>query len=336
MIERAKDLDSFNAELQLKPTSQNDSTTSELWDLQSDEVAGRTRPLQRNEMPDRGEIITGFIDVQQTFLSYTVMAFDLRGRGYVMDYGTFPEQPTRYYQKGNVTNTLKDEFGDLPLADLITSGLDELVGDLMAREFIRDQRVFSIDKLGIDNRFALVANDIRSFVLESTHKSRLVPQLGHFIGVNSRAWQKLSGGKVRRTRGVNVAYRDPPKGIKGVQELHVDTNYWKCQLASGLSVPMTSQTAISLYEDAPQNHLLLGEHCESEQPFWEENKNGDKLIVWKAGSQPCENEKWDEMTGCMALASTLGVFAKSKKTNTGQSGGKKKRGSRAYNMNLNL
>ncbi|EMI21060.1 hypothetical protein RMSM_02013, partial [Rhodopirellula maiorica SM1] len=336
MIERAKDLDSFNAELQLKPTTQNDSTTSELWSLQSDEVARRIRPYKRGEMPDRAEIITGFIDVQQEFLSWTIMAFDLRGRGHVMDYGTFPEQPTRYYSKRAIANTLQDEFGEMPVADLITAGLDVLTEDLLGREFIRDQRVFSIDKLAIDNRFALVANDIRSFVLESPLRSRLVPQLGHFIGANTRAWQKLSGGKVRRTRGVNVAYRDPPKGQRGVAELHVDTNYWKCQLAIGLSVPLSSQTAITLYEDTQENHLLLGEHCEAEDPFFEENKNGDKTIVWRARNRPSENEHWDEMTGCMAVASTLGVFAKSKKTNTGQSGGKKKRGSRAYNMNLNL
>ncbi len=338
MILKNKDEDAFAAEMQLSPNTGGAETGSDLFDLQSDEIARRIRPYKRGVMPSGAEIVTAFIDIQKEFLSYMVMAFSMQGRGYVIDYGSFPDQRKPYYSKQDIANSFEDEFGPMPLADHITQGLDILTDDLLSREFIEDgKRVYSIEKLGVDNRWALVAPDVRAFALESRHRSRLVPMIGHFVGAKTRPWQRISAEKSRRTRGVGVAYKDAPKGTRGIPELHHDTNMHKSNLASGLTVPITSQTAITVFEDTPQNLQMLGDHCEAEQPFIEESKDGAKHVIWRAVQKPCNNELFDGMVGCMALAGTLGVFAKTKRSNTGQSDTTKtKRKRRAYSMNLDL
>lgn len=335
MIVRAQDLDAFNAECQLSPTVAG-GDESQLFDLKADEIARRISPAKRHEIPEGVEVLTAFIDTQKDFLPYVVMGFTMTGRCYVIDYSAYPDQQKTYYGKQSLTRTLSDQFGEMALGDLVASGLDALVEDLMTAEyFLKDygsvgdkekgESTFSIDKLGIDVGFKLVANEVRTFCRESPHRARIHPQQGRFIGPDSQHWQKLASGKVRRSRGINVAFKDPPKGTRGLAELHVDVNHWKCQAAEGLTVPPTSRKAILLYDDEPANHMMLGEHCEAEQPFQMKGKDGSEMIIWKdRESGQIDNDFWDGIVGCMAMASTLGVFDRTNQRSNASKGEKKK------------
>ena len=102
-------------------------------------------------------------------------------------------------------------------------------------------------------------------------------------------------------------------------------NYWKCQAASALTVPPTSRQAILLYDDTPENHRMFGEHCEAEQPFQQKGKDGSEMIIWKANaSGQVENDFWDGIVGCMAMASTLGVFDKKNQKSNSSTGNRRR------------
>lgn len=190
---------------------------------------------------------------------------------------------------------------------------------------------------GFDIGFKLVANELRDFALMSPHRAMLMPMQGRFIGPDTRNWQRMSGGKMKRTRGVDVALKPPPKGQRGVPTLQVDTNAWKNHVAECLTIPETSQKSILLFNDTSENHLMIGEHCEAEYPMMARGKDGTEMVIWKnAQSGVIDNDYWDCMVGCCALASTLGVFAKQRASSgVGQSDTtKRKRKYGASNLNI--
>ncbi|WP_218933625.1 terminase gpA endonuclease subunit [Rubripirellula lacrimiformis] len=324
MVQKLDDADSFNAEFQLSPTVAG-GDESQLFVLDAEAIARRVSPFKRREVPEGCEILTAFIDVQNEFLPYVVMAFTMTGRGYVIDYGAFPDQMTPYFTKQSLTKTLTDEFGEISIADRVAMGLDELVNDLMTQEYYCGDRVYSIDKAGIDVGWKLVSHEVRRICRESVHRARLHPQQGKAYNAKSQHWQRIKGGKTRKTRGLNCAFYNPPKGQRGNQELLIDTNFWKTSFAESLSIPESSNRAVVLYNDTPSSHLMFGESCVSEKPIQKKDADGNQFIAWEAvNSGQIENDYWDGAVGCMALASTLGVFEKNSPKATASKGSKKR------------
>ncbi|MCM2369650.1 terminase gpA endonuclease subunit [Aporhodopirellula aestuarii] len=312
MILKSKSEAAFAAEQMLKPLSDKPVASSDLWDLNAEEIANRVSPFDRGELPNGIEVITAFVDVQTKFLPWMIMGFTLNGRGYVIDRGAFPDQKTNYFTKDSLHQTFDDLYGEhTTLGDQVTQAMDELTADLFSREYIQGDAVHSIDKVGFDIGFKLVANELRDFALQSPHRAMLVPMQGRYVGPDTRHWQRMGGGKMKRTRGINVALKPPPKGQRGVPTLQVDTNAWKNHVAEALTIPETSQKSILLFNDTPENHLMIGEHCEAEYPMLARGKDGTEMVIWKnTQSGIIDNDYWDCMVGCCALASTLGVFAK--------------------------
>ena len=51
-----------------------------------------------------------FIDVQKSLLFYVVCAWDDDFTGYVIDYGTWPDQRRRYFALSDANPTLQQKF----------------------------------------------------------------------------------------------------------------------------------------------------------------------------------------------------------------------------------
>ncbi|MEM6468268.1 MAG: terminase gpA endonuclease subunit [Planctomycetota bacterium] len=311
MIKRAKDRKSFEAEKQLNPLSDS-SSSDELFDLNADEIATRTTTAKRREVPEGVEVITSFVDLQNDFLPYAVVGWAISGRGYVLDYGTMPDMGTPYFLKTELPTTLSEFYGGLGKSDAIAQGLEDLIGALMSAEFVGGDTVFSIDKLGIDVGYKIYAEQVRRFCRESEHRSRIHPQQGKFIGAKTQNWQRFK--QTRRQKGIDCAFLDPPKKQRGVKELNVDVNAWKSRMAEALTVPINSMSAVVLF-DAPSEHLMFGEHCaDAESPHLVSGKDGSTHIEWRPESTGLvENDYWDCLVGCAAIASTLGVFERTAK-----------------------
>lgn len=310
MIERAKDLDSFNAELQLSPTEAGGSE-KQLYELDASEIAQRVTPAKRGKLPDGVDVLTAFIDIQQDCLFWMVNGFNLAGRAYQIDRGTFPDQGTNYFTKGTLTRTFEDELGPMPIGDQITAGLEVIVDAILGNEFHGDDVSLDVYRLGIDIGWSQPKEDILRFIQDSPHRARIVPCRGQYVGAKSKAWNTLGSGKPsRRQRGINVALRDLPKGQRGPKVLYVHTNYWKSACAEALTIPATAAKAYTLYDDTPENHLSFGEHWEAESPTLVVAKDGSQHIEWRDnGSGIVDNDWIDCSYNCFALASLFGVFA---------------------------
>ena len=64
----------------------------ELEALDADSVASKVNGRKRGELPVKCEHLTAYVDLQQKLLFYAVCAWQADFTGYVIDYGTYPEQ----------------------------------------------------------------------------------------------------------------------------------------------------------------------------------------------------------------------------------------------------
>ncbi|MEM7317067.1 MAG: terminase gpA endonuclease subunit, partial [Planctomycetota bacterium] len=301
MIKREEDLKTFMSEQQLDPI--DDSTEiSSLHVLDADEIACRVSNYARNELPDDVDQITGFVDIAESILHWCVIAWLPNTRGHILDYGTWPEQPTRYFSKTAIPITLQEKYGSMTVEDLVRIGLSELLDDLMQREW--GDVGLEIERCGIDVGYAKLANDVREICRDSPYKSRLHPAKGRGERPDAKNWQKL--GKSKRRRGINCALVNP-ETRGGCLELRHNTWPNKTEVAERLTIPASSQKAITLYDTPSEHHVMLGEHCaEVEEPVLNTLSDGTEFISWKSPGGVVDNDYWDCINGCYAL-STIGM-----------------------------
>ncbi len=132
---KLQDEAAFFAEYQNEPLPVE---TAESDELTADQIAGKTNRMRRGEVPIGCSHLTMFVDVQQALLFFVVAAWEDDFTGYVIDYGTFPDQQRPYF-------TLRDARITLPLATkasgiegAIYAGLAQLTGSYLGREWRRD------------------------------------------------------------------------------------------------------------------------------------------------------------------------------------------------------
>ena len=93
----------FFAEYQNEPLPEK---TADDGVVTSDQVTQKLNGLERGEIALECQHLTMFIDVQQAALSFAVCAWSEDFTGYVVDYGTYPDQHRVYLTLREITNTL--------------------------------------------------------------------------------------------------------------------------------------------------------------------------------------------------------------------------------------
>lgn len=301
---RFRDETTFFAEYQNTPVS----AASEVpFELRAEDIVKRVGDTKRNVVPAECEKLTAFVDVQKHMLFYTVMAWTPDGRGHVLDYGTYPDQKRTYFHKRDIRKTLQDACGSDGLNEAIYAGLEVLTESLFGRTFERgDGAEMHIDRMGVDARWGFSTRVIRRFCRETKHAGRIHPQMGQYIGKDSRPWHRWTHSKNDKL-GVHCRLQAPPKGSSGVRELLVDTNWWKSFAAERLVTHKGSDKAILLFLAQPHIHRMFAEHCAAEEPRAEEGKSGNRVIEWKQSHGGLDNDFWDCLVGNCVLASLEGI-----------------------------
>jgi len=105
--------------------------------LSPDQVAGKLNGYKREEIPVGANHVTMFIDVQGKLLFWLVAAFEEDFAGYVIDYGSYPDQKRRYFTLRDATRTLQMAARGAGLEGAIYAGLETLTNDLLGREWRR-------------------------------------------------------------------------------------------------------------------------------------------------------------------------------------------------------
>jgi hypothetical protein len=266
-------------------------------------IRTRLNGLDHQTLPLDAQTLTGFIDVHDDLLYYSVVAWSDEFTGYVVDYGTYPKQVRRVFSKGEtglITMSRSDQRKD----GVIQAGLVSLIKELMATHWYvegdRDHvEQVAFSKLLIDTGYKpqIVENAIRLAVGRSTV---VMPAKGASIRATHKAmdeWKKKPGER----HGNHWVVTTPSGRMRTVT---VDTNFWKCQVHDAFRLLPGNPGSLTLWGRDAETHRMFSDHMNGEVAKFVES-GGNAIYEWQ--DTPNDNHLFDCMVGATAAASVCGI-----------------------------
>jgi phage terminase large subunit GpA-like protein len=297
------DKTAFLSEYQNAPLPMHKGSGAE---LEVDAVASRLSGIPKAIVPDEATRVVAFADVQQRALYWVVMAFDDQFAGSVIDYGTWPEQPTRHFEASSMKKTLQRKYKGGGLDAQIKHGLSDMCDYLIDKDWLTEAGLpMKIERMLIDANWGASTEAVREYCKRSKHKALLLPTHGRYVGASSMPFSDQKSQKGDRA-GLN--WRIPAKQSKvaGVRYGLYDTNFWKSFVAERLLCDSESNEAFRLYGNEAQEHRMIAEHMCSEYRVRTQGR-GREVDEWKIRPDRTENHWWDCVVGCCVAASMQGA-----------------------------
>lgn len=291
----------FWAEYQNEPLAEDLGTEEQ---LTLDGVSSRVNGHSRCGVPVSATHLTAFVDVQKTMLFYTVTAWDDDFTGRVIDYGEWPDQNRRFFTLADANVTLQMKFPRSGLEGCLYEGLKKLTGDILGREYFRDDgAAMRVERCLVDANWGQSTDTVYQFCRESEFASVLTPSHGRYIGASSKPM-----GEYRKAIGdrVGMNWRMPNvRGKRAVRHVIYDTNFWKSFVATRLLTATGDRGALTLWGRSAEDHLLFAEHLTAEYRVKTEGR-GRRVDEWKMRPDAHDNHWWDCLVGCAVAASMSG------------------------------
>ncbi|MBK8915033.1 MAG: phage terminase large subunit family protein [Phycisphaerales bacterium] len=293
----------FWAEYQNEPLPE-EQADDEL--LTADQIAAKTNGHRRGEVPIGCTHLSMFVDVQAKALFWLVAAWESDFTGYVVDYGTEPDQKEAYFTLRDLRQTLALAMPRAGIEGAIYAGLERLTTRLLDREWRRDDGALArIDRCLIDANWGSSSDVVYQFCRQSKHATILLPSHGRYVGASSLPFADY---KRRRGDRVGLNWRVPTvNGKRAVRHVTFDTNFWKSFIHARLAVSMGDPGCLSLFGRKPEPHQLLAAHLTSEYRVKTEGR-GRTVDEWKLRVDGADNHWFDCMVGCAVAASLEGAI----------------------------
>jgi hypothetical protein len=299
---KLQDEHAFWAEYQNEPLPE---VTEEDDHLGAEQIMAKLNGLERYALPAGADHLTAFIDVQQKALFYVVCAWSADFTGWVVDYGTWPDQRRQYFTLRDLKITLAQAAKGAGLEGQIYAGLEAATKDLCGRRYRRDDGAeMAIERLLIDANWGQSTDVVYQFCRQSANAALLLPSHGRFVGAASQPFNEY-----KRKRGDRVGHnwRIPSVvGRRTVRHVLYDTNFWKSFVHARLGVAMGDPGCLSLWGQQPERHRLLAEHLTAEHRIRTEGR-GRVVDEWKLRPERADNHWFDGVVGCAVAASIQGV-----------------------------
>jgi hypothetical protein len=273
--------------------------------LAAEQIAAKTNGHARRIVPVGATRLTAFIDVQQKLLYYVVCAWADDFTGYVIDYGTYPDQRTPYFTLRDAKLTLTDAAVGTGLEGSIYAGLEALCEDLLSREWRQDNgSALRIERLLIDANWGSSTDVVYQFCRQSSHAAILMPSHGRYVGASS-----LPFAEYRRKPGDRIGHnwRIPATtGRRTIRYALYDTNFWKSFLQARLAVSMGDRGCLSIFGRSGEPHRSFAEHITAEYRVRTSGR-GREVDQWKLRPEASDNHWLDCLVGACVAASMQGV-----------------------------
>ncbi|MDZ4851869.1 MAG: terminase gpA endonuclease subunit, partial [Pirellulaceae bacterium] len=299
---KLQDEAAFFAEYQNDPLPEVAATDNE---LSADKIASKTNRMIRGEVPIGCNHVTMFVDIQATLLYYLIAAWEDAFTGYVIDYGSYPDQQRPYFTLRDARLTLATASKASGLEGSIYAGLESVTRNQLNREWKRDDgAMLRIERCLIDANWGSSTDVVYQFCRQSSHAGIVMPSHGRFVGASS---QPFSEYKRRPGERIGHNWRIPNvHGKRAVRHVIYDTNYWKSFVHARLGVSMGDRGCLSLFGDSADQHRLLAEHMTSEYRVKTEGR-GRTVDEWKLRPERGDNHWFDCLVGCAVGASMQGA-----------------------------
>ncbi|MCO6437297.1 MAG: phage terminase large subunit family protein [Phycisphaerae bacterium] len=275
--------------------------------LTAEQIAAKVNGHKRGEVPIGCTHLTMFIDVQGKALFYLVAAWGDDFTGYVVDYGTEPDQKAEYFTLRDIRRTLAMAAPRAGLEGAIYAGLERLTKATLEREWRRDDgAMVRIDRCLIDANWGQSTDVVYQFCRQSQYANIVMPSHGRYVGASSIPFTEY-----RRKPGERVGHHwliPVVTGKRAVRHVVFDTNYWKSFVHARLAVSMGDAGSLSLFGRKLEQHRLLAEHLTAEYRVKTAGR-GRTVDEWKLRAEGPDNHWLDCLVGSAVAASMLGVQA---------------------------
>lgn len=273
-------------------------------EIRPDAIAAKLSGHARGEVPLTCTHLTAFIDVHEKALYWLVAGWEAGFGGYVIDYGTEPDQKTGHFALATIRRTLKLAATGTGLEAAIYAGLERLGAAVLGREWLRgDGSGMRIERAMIDANWGEQTDLVYKFCRQSRWAGVLLPSHGKYIGAGSRPmseWQTKPGDRLGTNWRIPAA-----SGRRALRHVLFDSNYWKSFVRARLVTAMGDAGCLALFGRAAGVHGLLAEHLTSEYRVQTEGR-GRKVDEWKQrGGQ--DNHWLDCLVGAAVAASICGA-----------------------------
>ena len=287
------------------------------------EITSNQNGYKRREAPIDAEKLVAFIDVQQNLLYWVAVAWSPGFTGYVVDYGTWPEQNSRYFQLTAAKKTLGQLSPGSGLEGSIYKGLGKLVDKLAALKLTRDDGAeLRFSRVLIDANWGLSTDTVYSFCRQSAHSSLVLPCHGRGVGGSSLPFSEY---KKKPGDLVGLNWRVPAiRGKRAVRHALYDTNFFKSFTFARLATTLGDPGSLTLYKSAGDHHRLFGDHLGAEYRVAVTGR-GRAVDEWHLKPSKPDNHWLDCLVGCAVAGSIEGANLA---TVSNQETPKQKRGAR--------
>ena len=271
--------------------------------LTAEEISEKQHNEDENTPPADADIVVAFIDVQGELLFYTVAAFNLKTfTGYVIRYGSWPEQSTRNFTLSGARKTLSKKYtgqrgGKLSLENVIRKAVDDLTDWLLAQTWTKqDGQGLKIQRLAIDGGW-------KTKTIRESVAARRDPRVLVAFGRDSRLTGQDQPGDRKAASGDWRARTDIPNRVRFIT---IVPNPWKTFCHARLATDIGEAGSLSLFRDDPFRHDTYARHQRAEH---RKRKliDGADVDFWTLPPSKPDNHWHDTLVGCCVLADHEGA-----------------------------
>lgn len=267
--------------------------------LRAEDIAKKVTNYVRRQVPLDVRWITAHIDVQKNLLFYKVIGWTPNFSGYVLEYGTFPEQLLSHFTARQASPTLADIFPGSSVETALYKGLEAAFRQLFTTEYLRiDGLKCRLSILGVDANWQ--TKTVKKACVESPWAGSIMPMHGNFIGPNECP---ISEYKKREGEFIGDEWIIAAKN--GIRYTRFDSNYWKTFAGRRLAAPYPNPGCLVLYGPEGTRHTLLSRHLDSEIRTPTTGKR--TVDQWDLRPGESENHWWDNTVANCVLASISGA-----------------------------
>lgn len=268
-------------------------------ELVAAEIAERINRQPRGIAPAEATALTAFIDVGEHLLYYAVCAWEPGFTGYVVDYGTYPDQERPYFTAKDAAQTLGRVTQIATLEGSLYAGLTACADHILDRDY----GPLRVGRCAIDAGWGMSTDIVFRWIKQSKFAPILYPSFGKYIGAGINPmhdWPVVGGQK----RGNNWLVPLPKPGK--VRHLLYDTNHWKSFVSARLTMPLGERGSMTLFGERSAQHRCFADHMTAETAT-QTSGRGRTLEEWRIKPHKPDNHWWDCLVGCAVLASVEGI-----------------------------
>lgn len=292
----------FNSEYQNDPPDES-KLGADL--MTAEQIAAKVNRFERGRVPIDATELVMFIDVMGDVLFYSMVAWCEGFTGYIVEYGSDPEQSQAHFRVSDVRRTLKSLAPNAGKEAAIYAGLERLVNAKCGRDYIRDDgSPMRVSRCLIDANWGDSTDVVYQFCRQTAHSGVVSPSHGKGIGASSLPigeWNRKPGDKY----GSNWIMPSLDRTKRQVRHVVYDTNFWKSFLQERLVIPMGDPGCLSVFGSEPSKHRMFADHLTAE---YRVQTSGRGRTVWEWKLRPNQENHWlDCMVGCCVCGSMRGI-----------------------------